>query len=107
MQLIPLTDVLQTMATTTQPFNLVAVTYDRKRKTGGQLLELENCLQAGVTFKSDKKLSKAVSTQQTNVARKAPNHHSNSTRNVVLANGQTRKIHIRLIISFNGKQVRW
>jgi hypothetical protein len=36
---------------------------------------------------------------------KDPHHWSNSTRNVLLPNGQKRKLHIRLIIEFNNKKV--
>lgn len=102
MQIIPLTDVLEIMKTTTQPFTLVVVTADRKRNKGGELLELTG-LQAGVSLLKKKTTRPASEATANRNTRKNKN-----IRNVVLeGSGQIRKVNIRLIILFNGQLVRW
>ncbi len=62
------------------PFSLKFVTADRKRKTGGDLIELHGCKLKGMDVK-------------------------HATRNILLSSGKIRKVHIRLIIEYNGHTI--
>ena len=87
------------------PFDISFRSLQRNSKTGGKLY----------TYKQVKKLRKKpqkltqssflAAIQSTNTAPKHPNHFKNRTRNIELQNGDIKKIHIRLIISINGKNV--
>jgi hypothetical protein len=82
------------------PFDLTCITADRVRKTGGDILELKS---ASLTRKN-KKLPRYV--REIGIPKKKrQNHWHNQTRNILLPNGQVRKVHIRLIVMFNGNPV--
>ncbi|WP_151087382.1 hypothetical protein [Hymenobacter baengnokdamensis] len=111
MQLIALADVLLLMDTTSDPFTVVYSTADRQRGTGGELLTLEGCVCTGGKPKP-KAPAPAEPVKWTVVAGLAlgrrPGHRVNQTRNVtVLSSGKTRKLHVRLIVEFNGQTVHW
>lgn len=82
-----------------KPFDVIFVTADREKNTGGEIVEIRGARLA--TPKREGPIARATKKKT------AQNHHANSTRNIVLANGLIRKIHIRLIIQFNGKKVIW
>lgn len=79
--IILLRDVLQQMQEG-KPFSITFCTADRGRGTGGEIITLEGVVQCGVDY-------------------------PNSGRLVKLPNGHIRRMHIRLILRFNGKKVIW
>jgi hypothetical protein len=90
-------------------FSIVCWTYSESRGTGGEEVSYKNvCLndvRADVPnpvkeeFRREKPISVAKSSPRN------PHHFANKTRNLRLENNQIRKIHIRFIKSFNGKQI--
>jgi len=105
MQPIPLKRVLSLMEHTDHkgkpvPFDLVTYTADRHRRTGGERLELKG---ATLTW-HNKKLPRQARELRKHPG-KSPSHWKNATRNILLPNGQIRKVHIRLIVRFDGKVV--
>lgn len=113
MQLIALADVLQLMDTTADPFDVVYVSADRKRRTGGELVALRGCLATGRPDEPAPASAPPVP-EPTNwrdvvhPRRRRPAHRAHQTRNVtILSSGHTRKLHVRLIVEFNGQTVRW
>jgi len=84
--------------------NMKFVTADRKRMTGGEIIELKGARKC-VGKKNGKVIfDKRKATVDLTTSRD-PRHYLNSTRNMLLPNGRIRKVHIRLIIEFNGKTV--
>jgi hypothetical protein len=82
------------------PFKIEFFTADRKKKTGGELISLENVVLS--KFYTKKKSS------HPSVKGKSQNHWDNSTRNIkILSSGAIRKVHIRLIETINNKPVYW
>jgi len=85
----------------TAPFTVKVVKADQKLNTGGEIIDLGPAVRSWqpgmqVSFKS----------QEPARYLKAPHHKANGTRNIkILANGETKKIHIRLILEVNGTQV--
>ena len=109
---IRLGDVLDRMDQTGQdgkpvPFQIKFVTANRKLGKGGDVVDLPNarkCVgkrQGKVIF--DKR-EKMIGSSHDKIS-KNPRHWVNSTRNLLLPNGQIRKVHIRLIIEFNNLKV--
>ena len=78
------------------PFSIVFVTANKSKKTGGELLKLDNC-----TLDKYQKKEKNPSS----IASKPANETANEIRNLRLPNQQMRKCHIRLIVEFNGQPV--
>lgn len=104
----PLSEALQEMEQTDRhgrpvPFDLTVVTANRGKKTGGELLELKGCTLARL----DPRTPAIVKQAATPGAKKTPRHYQNATRNLLLPNGEVRKVHIRLIILFNQQPVRY
>jgi len=87
-------------------FQLKFVTANRLEKTGGEIIELKDACKCSVRTHWGKEIfpTKKVFAANDRVT-KDPNHWVNSTRNILLPNGQKRKLHIRLIIEFNNKKV--
>jgi len=87
------------------PFQIRFVTADRNRGTGGEVIELSGvrkCIgkrNGKVVFDTRKK------GENKNPGTGDPRHWVNSTRNLLLPNGQIRKVHIRLIVEFNHQKV--
>lgn len=89
---------------TGRKFDITAITCDTKKDTGGEILEGSQVHKHNWVNPAEyKRLQKLQPTR--NVLRKDPRHYENSTRNIVFAGGEIRKIHIRLIRKFNGKTV--
>lgn len=108
MLIISLTEVLTEMDSTAEPFSITFCTADRQRGTGGEVVTLEGCVQTGAPEKvKGAKPASALATAPA-VGKGKPCHRANQTRNVtILSSGKTRKVHIRLIMEFNGQKVRW
>lgn len=87
-------------------FSLRFVTADRKRKTGGDIIFIENGKKCVGKGKDGNVIWAAPVGESSTGVKKNPHHYANSTRNVLItSSGQIRKVHIRLIIEFNGKKV--
>jgi hypothetical protein len=85
------------------PFAIAFVTADKKRKKGGEWIEVDNCSKHEfVTSREKARMEKA---QPTTEWSRNPNHFQNSTRNLMLQNSLIRKVHIRLLRRFNGKTI--
>lgn len=85
------------------PFSIAFVTYDEKRKTGGEWIEVKRAEKyVPFTRAEQERLDKA---QPKVGIFKNPHHYENSTRNIQIPNGEIRKVAIRLIRRFNGKVV--
>lgn len=106
--MIQLKDVLSDMSTTDAngeavPFAIEYVTYDKKRKSGG---DIKSYPEAILCFKTKEKSVE----QKIDIDYKKPNHSQNETRNIqILNNGKPtnviRKINILLITKFNNQEV--
>lgn len=82
-------------------FSCTVITCDLDRDKGGEKLTLHN-----VRLNKNSKRAKKVRELQTEESLSIlPNEKKNATRNLLLQNGQIRKIHIYLIIRFNGQEV--
>ena len=100
---ISLQDAIAIMDTGT-PFSMAFVTCDQKKDTGGEWIELRNCRkQPFAVPKALKAAGKAV--PKAKKLSKNPNHYENSTRNIILGNGELRKVHLQLITMFNQQEV--
>lgn len=99
---------------TGEPFTATSVAYDRQRKKGGQIKEIEAIFlvrqkQPAVDgLRSPTEMEKKK--QQLAEVKRNPNHKKWYTRNVALAvNGvassEIRTIHPPLFLTFNGKKV--
>ena len=107
MQFVSLADILKEMDKG-EPFAITFCTANRKKKSGGEMIQLEGCVLHNRTKASSKAphAVKDIEAEETTISR-PPHHNQNDTRNIRLANGQVRKLHIRLITSFNNKTVIW
>lgn len=89
-------------------FDISYRTFNKNSKTGGKLNYHEDAKLVMAEKPSDQAeiyaLMKAPS-EKKEVIRKNPNHFKNKTRNIRLENGDIKKIHIKYIITFNGKKV--
>lgn len=86
-------------------FTLQYVKYDRRRKTGGELVTLENCRkhQAGRTNTGQARPEGAIPAQR--IEKWNPNHTVNGTINIKTNGGHIKKVHTRLIVKFNQQEV--
>lgn len=101
---VRLSEALRQMEEGEERFTIRFVKADKRRKTGGQILEWHNC-----------QLSKrrVLGVRRPRVAAKVaeapgrqPDHYRNATRNIVQGNSsQPRKVHIWLLLTFNGQHV--
>ena len=84
-------------------FDIEFVTADRKKGTGGELKTMTNCVLYSA-YKKDRPVD--IKVEAAAVLSKNPRHFQNSTRNIYCMHSrETRKVHLRLITRFNGKQV--
>lgn len=88
-------------------FDLIATTYSDQRGTGGDLLVLKNISLSGI--KGDKKTFDVPAEFQretiSTTLMKNPRHRENKTKNILMANREIRKVHIRFILFYNNKQI--
>jgi hypothetical protein len=84
------------------PFNLIYVSADRRRGTGGQLIDCKGFMKNTKDQPEEKQPKGRIHA----AVKKNPNHFLHKTRNIRNPqNGVTRKLHIKLIKVFNGKEV--
>ena len=96
-----------------QPFSMVVVTYDRKRKKGGQIKEYPEAIlvQADQKQQTNRPLTAIeAKVDRLTQIKKNPHHHSHYTRNIqLLQDGHPtsliKKIHPPLVLEFNGQKV--
>ncbi len=87
-------------------FSLKFITANRRLNQGGEIIELKDARKCSVKTKQGKEIFPEKKNFPVNdKVSKAPNHWINSTRNILLPNGQKRKLHIRLILEFNNMKV--
>jgi hypothetical protein len=88
-------------------FDLVVCTFSEERNTGGEILELNNVRMSGFAKQAQNKIAPEFLREQTKFEneKRNPHHRENKTKNVLLANGQTRKIRIRFILFYNNLQI--
>ncbi len=87
-------------------FQLKYVTANRTTGEGGEMIELIDACKCSVrTKKGGEVFPQRKNFPVPDKSAKDPRHWVNSTRNILLPNGQKRKLHIRLIIEFNHKKV--
>jgi hypothetical protein len=87
-------------------FQVKFVTANRMTREGGEIIEVKDACKCPVRTKNGQEIyPERKNLQASERITKNPNHWENSTRNIKLANGQKRKLHIRLIIEFNNKKV--
>ena len=87
------------------PFSIKFVTADRKKQTGGEIITIDEAIKVVGKKKGEVIIDKRKK-KDIDIKTKNPNHWKNSTRNImVVSSGEIRKIHIRLIIEFNGQNV--
>lgn len=84
-------------------FDIKFVTHDEKRGTGGDIVEIQGARKC--VGKEKGKVIFDLREPSGEKSHRDPHHFVNSTRNLLLENGQVRKVHIRLILWFNGKKV--
>lgn len=91
-------------------FDMKVVSWDFQRGKGGELMEfnqvsltdVKHTVNGAATINENARL-KPVSV----TIHKNPNHRENKTKNIRLRNGQIRKVHIRFITEYNGKQIMY
>ena len=107
-EVITLKQVLAHMAETVEPFSLRYVKLNEQKGTGGEIVDVGGLLLSGRgTTKAGAApvAAPAAGDSPAKVVRK-PNHFDNMTRNLVSRlNGNFTKVHIYLILEFNGKKV--
>jgi len=87
-------------------FQVKYVTANRATGEGGDIIELKDACKCSIRMKKGGELfPQKKSIHAADKLAKDPRHWVNSTRNILLPNGQKRKLHIRLIIEFNHKKV--
>lgn len=103
---------------TGEPFSIQFITFDRKRKTGGDIKEFSQAILCYSKKTTNNKVQARPMTRieqmtailETDTIRRNPNHKSNYTRNIqILQDGHPtamrRKIHPLLVTQFNTKTV--
>ena len=111
-EVITLKQVLAHMAETIEPFGLRYVKLNEQKGTGGEVVEVSGQLLSGrgkakapgapLAMAIDLGSQPSVAVHQV----RNPNHFDNMTRNLVSTlNGNYSKVHIYLILEFNGKKV--
>lgn len=101
---VRLSEVLRQMEEGEERFTIRFVKADKRRKTGGQILEWRNCQL------SKRRVASAprppVVANDAAAPSRMPAHYQNATRNIVQGNSsQPRKVHIWLLLAFNGQRV--
>jgi len=106
---ITLKQVLAEMQASVEPFALRFVKLNETKGTGGEIIELSNQLQSGRAKQPEPapKLGSRADVDELEAwVGRNPNHYEHMTRNLVSKiNGRYTKVHIYLILEFNGKKV--
>jgi hypothetical protein len=85
------------------PFALQFITADRKRDSGGELMDI----QGGILSKHNKLLPLHMRRVDGFGGSKKPASYENQTRNVQSPDGSIMTVHIRLIKKFNDQIIIW
>ena len=101
---VRLTEVLRQMEEGEERFSIRFVTADKRRKTGGKIEEWHNCQLSRRRLAVGERPRAARAAEES--ASRLPAHYQNATRNIVQGkSSQVRKVHIWLILEFNGQKV--
>jgi len=101
---VRLSDALRQMEEGEGRFSIRFVKADKRRKTGGQIIEWHDCQLSKRRVLGPRR--PAVAPAVTDALGRAPDHYRNATRNIVQGNSsQPRKVHIWLLLEFNGQRV--
>jgi hypothetical protein len=101
---VRLSEVLRQMEEGEERFTIRFVKADKRRKTGGQIIEWHNCQLSKRRVVGVRRPPVAVGVA--GAPSRSPGHYRNATRNIVQGNSsQPRKVHIWLLLTFNGQQV--
>lgn len=103
-----------------KPFSLGFITFNKKTGEGGDYLEVDHAVlienSENISKKSPKKNLQIERELEKGITPKDPNHWANQTKNIVIlrknADGSysregVAKIHLRLILTINGKEIIW
>jgi hypothetical protein len=104
MQTIPLSAMIQT-AENGLPFNITFCTADYRRKTAGEVVEIQDAILQELKRAPQKITATNNSSNSEVFDSRRPHHRLNDTRNILLPSGKIRKFHPRLVITFNGMEV--
>lgn len=98
-------DIMHSLDSVGKPtrFSLAVRSFNKFSKTGGRLLKYNNATLVFLEEKTNAGIYKDIETKNS----KNPNHLLNRTKNILLADGSIKKIHIRLMVEFNGKKVHY
>ncbi len=87
------------------PFSIEFVQADRRRKTAGELMRMENVIQSGIR-PSTKATKHKERLKEIVTGKKNPNHWEHSTLNLYNpATQRITKVHTRLLVKFNEQPV--
>ncbi|WP_104810224.1 hypothetical protein [Polaribacter filamentus] len=87
------------------PFDADVYSLNKNSKKGG-VLKIYRNVKLLAWEKQERTLRGQIKAASTEVrSKRNPNHFNNRTRNIELANGEIKKIHLRLIDSINAKKV--
>ncbi|GAB3743083.1 hypothetical protein GCM10027594_22390 [Hymenobacter agri] len=101
---VRLTEVLRQMEEGEERFSIRFVKADKRRKTGGKIEEWHRCQLSRRRQAGAERPRAAHAAEET--PGRLPAHYQNATRNLVQGNSsQVRKVHIWLILEFNGQKV--
>ncbi len=99
---IELTEVIDHMEAL-MPFDITYVTADKKRGTGGDIKQCRGWVKCDLSSQPEPILRK---NKISYAEAKDPNHRLHKTRNIMNpVTREIRKLHLRLIVEFNGKRV--
>jgi hypothetical protein len=88
-----------------EAFSITFITADRRKGTGGERRHYPVAQRCRL-HEMPANLLKRNGFRSTATDKKSPNHWENKTRNIYIpATGEIRKLHIKLIVSFNNKRV--
>jgi hypothetical protein len=104
MEFITIKEVLDVMDSG-KLFSIKFITADKGLGSGGEWRHYTNVTKHVQPVYSGSHKTLAVPAAEVAFKAKHPNHFENSTRNIRKANGDIRKVHIRLIRECNGRAV--
>lgn len=94
-----------------QVFNCTVVTYNKQNRTGGQLRNYRGCLLRRDPMPNLRPSTKQELQEYDRKIKRDPNHRLHYTRNIQLVTSDgfktqvIKKIHVPLIVEFNGQKV--
>lgn len=92
-----------------EPFGLAYVTADRRRGTGGKVVEVENWVKVSTVPEVSAADAEAAAGKDVPVTpTRKPNHRLHGTINIANPGNKyvhIHKVHVALILTFNGKKV--